>query len=313
LDRQEGFWNKEEFEELVATGLISMYETKLKKYRHAHSAVLVKDKILERVRALGCYFVPEDRIIHLEHDKDFIKATANQGFDVINDGRPLRSTVCHPIRSAEKDPNSMRFGAYLETIYVERIKEFPKGIFCTAKGFPYRIVNLWYTKNGIEHLCLYFIMQNDGTLVSCSKKVNDYDPITGRTTVSVFNENTNKQLDTTGQYDHCEDSITARASSTMQFYQDRRFLWNVQAREHKAKATFGVYPEQIKSLFYARSLPMSATGRKRPILHWVNAHQRRMKSGTDIDIDKYLRGTNEFIMDGTKFVITMPIKKTGSL
>ncbi len=41
-----------------------------------------------------------------------------------------------------------------------------------------------------------------------------------------------------------------------------------------------------------------------------SAHQKRMKSGTDVDIDKYLRGTHEFVYNNTKFEITNPTKKT---
>ena len=109
--------------------------------------------------------------------------------------------------------------------------------------------------------------------------------------------------------ERAESLFTVVANSTLQFYQDRRFLWNVVAKENNSKATFGVYEEQIKSLFYSRELPLTETGRKRPILHWVASHQRRMKNGIDIDIEKHLRGCNEFIYQGTKFTITNPLKK----
>jgi hypothetical protein len=104
------------------------------------------------------------------------------------------------------------------------------------------------------------------------------------------------------------DFTTTSASSVIQFWQDRRYLWNVTAKEGIAKATFSVYPEQVKSLFYARDMPMTETGRKRPILHWVAAHNRRLKNGIDVDIDKHLRGINEFVYQGTKFVISRPLK-----
>jgi len=52
----------------------------------------------------------------------------------------------------------------------------------------------------------------------------------------------------------------------------------------EAKAHLGCMREEIKSLLYARDLPMTSTGRKKPILHLVAAHKRRIKEGTDIDI-----------------------------
>jgi hypothetical protein len=94
---------------------------------------------------------------------------------------------------------------------------------------------------------------------------------------------------------------------------DRQYIWLVETKEHIfgnvfAKIQFGIENEMIKSLFYARSLPLTESGRKRPILHWVRAHQRRLESGIDIDIDKYLRGINEFNMGNLNFNITQPNK-----
>ena len=64
--------------------------------------------------------------------------------------------------------------------------------------------------------------------------------------------------------------------------------------------------EEIKSLLYARSLPMTDTGRKRPILHLVEAHTRRLRNGTDINIDTFLRGTQIIDMYGTRFTVRPP-------
>ncbi len=95
---------------------------------------------------------------------------------------------------------------------------------------------------------------------------------------------------------------------------DSKYLWLAKTSEnvglsHDLKLRLGLDKEHIKSLFYARSIPVTDTGRKRPILHWVKAHQRRIKSGIDIDINPYLRGITEFEMDGLRFQITQPNKE----
>lgn len=95
---------------------------------------------------------------------------------------------------------------------------------------------------------------------------------------------------------------------------DRHCLWQVRTTEEVAAGvptplTLGVSPEHVKSLFYARNLPVTETGRKRPILHWVKAHARRMAEGTDVDVRKHLRGITEFDMDGMHFQIVSPEKK----
>jgi hypothetical protein len=95
---------------------------------------------------------------------------------------------------------------------------------------------------------------------------------------------------------------------------DRRFLWQVRTKERLLKHTetpliLGVDESHVKSLFYARSLPVTESGRKRPILHWVRAHERRVASGIDVDVRKHLRGITEFDMDCLHFQIISPDKQ----
>lgn len=103
---------------------------------------------------------------------------------------------------------------------------------------------------------------------------------------------------------------------TIGLHNDRRYFWEVQAKEefwegYPAKAKFSIDEEYVKSLFYARSVPITNSGRLRPILHWVKAHKRRLKEGIDVDINKHMRGIDEFVMHDVKFSITQPRKKRG--
>lgn len=105
-------------------------------------------------------------------------------------------------------------------------------------------------------------------------------------------------------------------SISMNAWADSRYLWVANTSEdigygsnNPLRLRLGLSKEHIKSLFYARSLPMTETGRKRPILHWCRAHQRRIREGVDIDISAHLRGVFEFEMDGLAFEITQPNKE----
>lgn len=105
-------------------------------------------------------------------------------------------------------------------------------------------------------------------------------------------------------------------AATINAWEDRRYVWLVNTDEHvigrsdrRTPLQLGVDEGHVKSLFYARSLPVTDTGRKRPILHWVRAHQRRMKAGVDIDVRKHLRGNERFEMGGFNFAITQPRKE----
>lgn len=119
-------------------------------------------------------------------------------------------------------------------------------------------------------------------------------------------------VDDYGRMSKWHGSLLAYAVS---IYNDRRYFWEVTATEefwdeYPAKAMFSIDEEYIKSLFYARSVPLTATGRLRPILHWVSSHKRRLKEGIDIDVKKHLRGIDSFVMHGVNFGITEPSRPT---
>lgn len=102
-------------------------------------------------------------------------------------------------------------------------------------------------------------------------------------------------------------------SLTINACADSKYLWLAKCEENISthvdlKLLLGLSPEHIKSLFYARTLPLTETGRKRPILHWVRAHKRRIKEGIEIDISTYLRGISHVSLDGLDFEIIQPTK-----
>lgn len=286
------YWETDEFEDLVARGLIAMYESKIKVAKRTIPSTRINDDLIRRIRKIGCYFAPSDRVMKIDLGQDG-RSLKKQEIDIINDGRP---DFCTWTRKA----NNLWEECYLSTIYMERINRLPKPFKTMHPGKIYRIAVLLFNER-ITGNCQYVTINSKGEINAVYRSVNFCEPITGRSfnIIDLPNSETDK----------AEDVITMWASASLQFYQDRRYLWNVQAKEGIAKATFSVHQEQIKSLFYARDLPMTDTGRKRPILHWVKSHQRRMKSGTDVDVDQYLRGTHEFIFNNTQFIITNPTKE----
>lgn len=288
------YWETEEFEDLVARGLIAMYESKIKVNKRSLPATRISEDMMKRIRRIGCYFPSNDRVIYAESAKDG-RAAKVQSIDIINDGRPhycLWSTRA----------NNLWEEGYLQTFYMEHIKTLPKPFKSDYPGRIYRVAALNFNER-ITGVCDYVTINNKGEVRSVYRPVQYCDKITGRT----INIKDLPQSDTEG----AEDCITIWAAATLQIYQDRRYLWNVQATEGIAKATFAVHPAQIQSLFYARELPITATGRKKPILHWVKAHQRRMKEGTEFDVKQYLRGTHIIEMNNTQFIITNPRKELG--
>lgn len=296
-----GYWEKEEFEDLVTRSLIAMYETKIKVQKRTLPSCRIDEGLIKRARKMGAYFPSHDRIILGLQNEDG-KASVMQEIDVINDGMPNQaiisvSTTDNATYEEEKD-------TYLKITYMEAIPFLPKPFVKQNEGKPYKVAFLSYTSNHITGTVDYVTINKNGQIYPVMRYVDHYDPITGR--VQRIKNIPN------GKGDNCEDIVTVWSTYTMQLYQDRLHLWNVRAQEGVAKATFAVHEEQIKSLFYSRQLPMTFTGRKRPILHWVKAHQRRMKEGIDYNVQEHLRGITDFVYNGTKFEIINPIKVSKS-
>lgn len=289
---KKSYWDGEFFEDMVARSLIAMYEKKVQKEcMRVPKFIKPNDKDIEQIRNFGSYFPPNDRYILFGE------------IDIINDGLPKEASWGY-------DPTSSRFGEkkddllegeYFRFSYLRRIDKQPPGIL-NIQGLKY------FSKNTIYKLLSFSATQDKGmhlmkSYVYIDEKGGVYDTYARR--------GDGKLITTAhGTFNSIDEiSDIGWTCAVIGFHEDRKYLWNVTANEGYAKATFGVYPEEVKSLFYAREMPMTATGRKRPILHWVASHQRRIKEGIDIDIEKHLRGINEFVYQGTKFTITRPIKK----
>lgn len=103
-------------------------------------------------------------------------------------------------------------------------------------------------------------------------------------------------------------------AACLQARADFQHLWVVETEEavlgseRRTPLRLGCDAEIVKSLFYARQAPRAVGGRRRPILHWVSAHLRRLRLGAEVEISRHLRGVTEFDMDGFGFRITQPVK-----
>lgn len=286
-------WEKEEFEDLVARSLIGLYDIEQHKHNKRYPTEFrVSDKELLFMRNKGCYFVPHDR------------CAFNDEIDMVNDGYPSYATISFTDSKSPAFSFDWLKSTYFDMTFMRKLDKLPGGVKSKNQFKQKEIFYSLTCMNATEKEKLHL----QKTFVSADEKGFIHD--------TLFYSESNRLYLPATQCTHKNDdgSISNTdvfmSSMAIKFFQDRRYLWNVTAKEGIAKASFGCYPEEIKSLFYSRELPMTETGRKRPILHWVAAHNRRIKSGIEVDIEKHLRGINEFIYQGTKFIITRPIKDT---
>ena len=281
-------WEDEAFEDMVSAGIICQFEKYKTKLNKSFQPPLRPDNnAIELLKKIGVYFSPGDRII------------ATDGHCLLNDPLPNYFSWGNFGMSMVKEWES-----YVRVAFGKRISALEKGWGIEGGGKPiaiYQVHQLSPHSNGDNTLMRFnFAIDANGNVMNTYCSYDFYDPNRRKYfKARDFGDGLNKDVEAT---------YGVNGFIPLEVSVDRRFLWNVEAQESGARCIFGVYPDQIKSLFYARDLPMSKTGRKSPILHWVSSHRRRIKEGTSVDVKRHLRGITEFEMGGTGFRITNPEK-----
>lgn len=280
-------WSEDEFEDTVASGLIALYETKIKKDRCEGNNKL-KKKDLMFFRRLGLYVAGNSRFIHFNSDPKGL-----QQFDIQNDGIPKNG--CFGFTNLGNNEDGYR--GYFYAMCFKKIGKLPTTWINRGGEYLYKMTVLVPSNSkGMQGKNAYYSMDKNGFIRGCDQILVD-QPKVGR-----------HRLISRMEYEpHIIKENEFWASITMQFLADSRFCWGIQADDGYARITLGSMKEEIKSLLYARSLPMTAAGRKRPVLHLVESHKRRIKNGIDIDITGYLRGSQYIEMGGTRFTIKPPL------
>lgn len=273
-DEKGSIWDSELFEEEISATLISLYETKIVGAKKVHPHMRVTDGLLGIMRKQGIYIPERQRLIYGSH-VDTMYALPEKASLSIN---PPRKELTSLEKLTTLDGYRMNF-------YIERIQKLPpKGFSRLGGGVLYRIASVMaLDKGGVEGTVSYVSVDKEGNVFAC--------PLT-------WNGNSQVEVEP-----HVLEDQTMMAMCTLNYEQDKYNVWTIDAQEKDARCVVGVEPEQVKSLLYARSLPTTVTGRKRPILHLVAAHRRRLKEGIEIDITDFLRGVQKVEMNGTVFTV----------
>lgn len=274
-------WTTDSFEDSVAAALITCFETRIKKNKGAGPNTLTNER-MGLIRRIGPYIPSNDRFI-------IAPSTTGVGdweFDVTNDPLPILGCIGFT-RTQQAPPNE--YGGFFQTTYIRKVTSLPKTWHKRSGGQLYEIIIAASENSFIEGDRSFFCITKEGKVVACEQRFE----IAGRYKTSHDLTTPEKEL----------KGREARASIALQFIADSRYCWTIEARESNCLARLGSMPEQIKSLLYARSVPLTETGRKRPILHLVAAHQRRLKNGIDIDITGFFRGVQTVEIGGTYFTV----------
>lgn len=267
-------WTQDEFEMQIADMIDAAYRTPVNRKSKTMKARAsrITPGIIEGVRNAGPHMPGKDRIV-LPH---------TIGFDLDNDPLPVRACISIPGEEEGRQicylrrMNGVVSWRDLAALDVARMPD----------DMPwYRVTYLFTKRRTLRGATVWCWIDCAGKVRIAESPGMEADDVRGNAAMM--------------------DMI----STTLQAQADRRFCWEIAADEGFAKASLGCTAEEVKSLLYARQLPVTATGRKRPILHLVAAHRRRMKEGIDVDIKPFLRGVAEVTMDGTQFKVRAPEAK----
>lgn len=289
MKNEQDYWTEDDFEDTVAAALIACFETKPKKNRGAAPADRLTEARMAVLRAEGPYIASKSRLALGPSDD------GGWHFDMVNDQLPLKGL--HAFRPgglvAQDNPN-----AYLCAHYIRQAKALGQYWHKQKNGTLYEMLTMSAENDGVHGERRFFTVTKQGEVVACTQRMAD------NRWGSMFGEKV-------GVISHDETWLretTAWAAIALQFLADKRYCWTITAKEKAARAHLGCMSEEVKSLLYARTLPMTVTGRKRPILHLVESHKRRMRNGTDVDVSAFLRGQQKVEIGGTVFTVMPPAK-----
>lgn len=290
--RDDDVWLQEEFEDAIARGLLACFESRAIQQKGAFPADRLTREDLADVRAGGLYIPGKARVVMSVDPPD------GTGFDAEVDGLPSRGSVLFPWTQSEEHPDDYR--GYCRAHIIQRLINFPKGVHRFGRGKPFRLTMLLpQDEGGVTGEKHYFSIDRTGRVSLAERRWQsgcDRSPCHSRRVIGTMTDDP-----------RLAGQLLAGLPLILQYVADERHCWRIEAIESNARVRLGCEREEVKSLLYARELPLTATGRKRPILHLVSAHRRRVREGIEIDIERFLRGTREVEMGGTLFRVHPPL------
>lgn len=284
---EQDYWTDNDFEDTVAATLIACFETKVKKNRGAAPADRLNEDRVAVMRSEGPYIASKSRLVAGSDGNE------NWHFDMSNDSLPMKGL--HAFKPAGMVAKT-RQNSYLCANYIRQVQSLGRYWHKLKGGTLYEMLTMSAENDGIDGERRFFTVTKQGEVVACTQQIPSIRNCArhGERAVTLVSDKT--WLQETGTW----------AAIALQMLADRRHCWSITAKENVARAHLGCMMEEVKSLLYARSLPMTATGRKRPILHLVESHKRRMRNGTDIDVASFLRGQQTVEIGGNFFTVNPP-------
>lgn len=281
----QNYWDSEDFEDTVASALIACFESKIRRDRTCDERNRLTDARLAYFRSEGPYIPGRSETVAGQDDSGRFFVDL-----------PTPSKGVFAFRPEGRFTEGYLGDSYLSAISFRRAPKLGEAWHSMRHGTPFEIIRIGAGNDGLRGDRTFVTVAPDGEVRAAQYRTHDR---------SVGHKFGGRQVVvTSGANEMFWESRWA--AMALEVVARRRTAWSITAQESNARAHLGCMTEEVKSLLYARSLPMTATGRKRPILHLVEAHKRRMRSGVDIPVSAFLRGLQVVEIGGTIFKVNPP-------
>lgn len=271
-------WDSDSFEDQIAGTIIALYE----RPTHVEDSdwPCASASEIEAIRKRGAYVQHPNRMVfndELDAELDRIYT----GLFVESEVQGMGRYSCAP-------------DAYGGFEVIKRAPSIPKPFYAVGPGTPYCMIGMTAKDDGRLVTHKSYFTANGKIIYPCAvdygkRKRWNYThrpPVLDGLSIA--------------------ENDVKRAIMIANTISDRKCQWGIASSDSGVSVELQCYHDEVKSLLYARSLPMTATGRKRPILHLVASHRRRIKEGIDIDIEQFLRGVRKVEMGGAIFEVRSP-------
>lgn len=292
-------WDSDEFEYAVECGLVACYENRIKKI----TGVMPRDRFSEqdllRLRSDGLHIsCGNQRWLMGDAIRQFKSGELKGISSKIPNWYAAKKGFIYHI--GEDNKNGGDFSGYVVARGICQLDKFPAGVMRTEGGLPYELTVASFSEDGtVKGQKHYFSIKDEKVFPAyrefvvtfpgeLTKKVTSFEDAATENGITPYH-----QIGLNGAY-------------VLQVLSELPDTWSITATDGVVKCSLAADTESVKSVLYARSAPLTGTGRLKPILHVVSSHKRRKKSGVEVDIKEFIRGTRSVEIGGMTFTVNPP-------
>ncbi|MGC6230508.1 hypothetical protein [Hafnia paralvei] len=293
-------WLKDEFEESVLCLLLTSIEKRILKNKNCAPGLRISNKDMRLFYKQGALLPSKE----IEISAPMYSEKKGEMIHIIGSGRRYPLSGCYGMSDVSKKihlnselSGHHGFNGYSYINEYQECNKLPNGWFRRDGGRLIKLSISSLTDKGLDGHIIYLTLNHNCIIKACDYETPMSRGITGKKEVAYSLSQMEPKL--------LQDAEQALLFA-MQFEAAKSESWMITAKEDGGIVRLGCEDEEVKSLLYARKTPLTATGRKKPIMHLVEAHKRRIKNGTDIDISMHLRGLSSVVIGNTEFNITPP-------